>query len=36
VTAVAQVAAILDAEGRKATRMDDLADVIARLRRELA
>jgi guanylate kinase len=35
VTAVDQVAAILDAEGRKTTRMDDLADVIARLRREL-
>jgi guanylate kinase len=35
VAAVAQVAAILDAEGRKTNRMDDLADVIARLRREL-
>ena len=36
VTAVAQVAAILDAEGRKTRRMDDLDETINRLRRELA
>lgn len=35
VTAVAQVAAILDAEGRKAKRMTDLDETVARLRREL-
>ena len=35
VTAVAQVAAILDAEGRRAGRMTDLSETIARLRREL-
>jgi hypothetical protein len=35
VAAVAQVAAILDAEGRKAKRMPDLDETVARLRREL-
>ncbi len=35
VAAVAQVAAILDAEGRKAKRMTDLDETVARLRREL-
>lgn len=35
VTAVAQVAAILDAEGRRANRMTDLEETVARLRQEL-
>jgi len=35
VTAVAQVAAILDAEGRKTNRMSDLDETVDRLRREL-
>lgn len=35
VTAVAQVAAILDAEGRRANRMSDLDEIVDRLRREL-
>lgn len=35
VAAVAQVAAILDAEGRRTTRMTDLDETVARLRREL-
>lgn len=35
VTAVAQVAAILDAEARRTRRMDDLDDTIDRLRRDL-
>jgi len=35
VTAVAQVAAILDAEARRTSRMDDLDETIDRLRREL-
>lgn len=35
VTAVAQVAAILDAEARRTRRMDDLDETIDRLRREL-
>ena len=35
VTAVAQVAAILDAEGRKTNRMSDLEETVDRLRREL-
>jgi guanylate kinase len=36
VTAVAQVAAILDAEGRRTRRMTDLDETVARLRAELA
>ena len=35
VTAVAQVAAILDAEGRRANRMSDLDEIVDRLRRDL-
>ena len=35
VTAVAQVAAILDAEGRRTNRMPDLGSTVARLRAEL-
>jgi guanylate kinase len=35
VTAVAQVAAILDAEARRTSRMEDLGDTIDRLRRDL-
>jgi guanylate kinase len=35
VIAVAQVAAILDAEARRVSRQDDLAQVIARLRRDV-
>ena len=35
VTAVAQVAAILDAEGRRVKRMSDLSETVARLRQEL-
>ena len=35
VTAVAQVAAILDAEGRRVKRMPDLSETVARLRQEL-
>lgn len=35
VTAVAQVAAILDAEARRTSRMDDLDETLSQLRREL-
>jgi hypothetical protein len=35
VIAVAQVAAILDAEARRVSRQDDLQRVIARLRKEV-
>ena len=36
VIAVAQVAAILDAEARRVSRQNDLPQVIARLRRDVA